>query len=83
MPKKPFTRTYTSAVTLTEDTWKYGSRAQKEDLLEALGHDTSFAETKSMRELVRRGGGAAARDLLNLQRLFLKREGGKITITWK
>lgn len=76
------TKTYTSAVELTKDTWKYGSKKQKEEILESLGYDKSWAETKSINEMVRRGGGLVARGLLKLEKAYLKANGGKITITW-
>jgi len=76
------TETYTSAIKLTEDTWKHFSKAQKEELLESIGANQSWAETKTIREMVSRGGGIVAKDLLNLSRKYLKSQGGKVKITW-
>lgn len=77
------TITYTSAVSLTEDTWKYSSIEQKEKLLSSLGYNTSWAETKTIQELVSRGGGMVANSLKNLSLEYLNRNGGKVKITWK
>ena len=83
MVKKCKTTTYTSAIKLTEDTWKCGTTPQKKALLKALDLDESWAKTKSIREMVRRGGGLPANELLRLERAYLKSKGGEITINWK
>lgn len=77
------TKTYTSAKKLTEDTWKYSSQKQKRELLNATGNDESFAETKTIQELVKRGGGFVAKDLLRLNEELLRKRRGKVTITWR
>ena len=76
------TKTYTSAITLTEDTWKRSTKKQKLALLDALGHDESWAETKTIKEMVKRGGGFTASVLKKLSIEQLKRSGGKVTINW-
>jgi hypothetical protein len=75
-------KTYTSAIKLTEDTWRYSSVEQKEELLESLGYDSSWAKTKTINEMVKRGGGMVAKDILNLEKIYLKRHGGKVTVNW-
>ena len=77
------TKTYTSAVELTKDTWKYTDKTQKELILEELNLDNSWAETKTIRELVKRGGGMIANEIKNLNAKYLKEKGGKVTITWR
>ena len=77
------TRTYTSAVKLTEDTWKYSSQTQKEEILNSLNLDESWAKTKTISEMVNRGGGIVANELKNLSRMLLKKKGGEVTITWR
>lgn len=73
-------KTYTSAIELTEDTWKYASRKEKIKLLKSLGYDGSWAKAKSLPELVARGGGMVANSLKNLSLEYLKRNGGSVTI---
>ena len=77
-----FEKTYTNAVALTEDTWKCATKKQKTNLLNALGLHKSWAETKSVKEMVKRGGGFAAKEILGLQKLFLKNKGGEVTVKW-
>jgi len=76
------TKTYTSAITLTEDTWKFSTKDQKIQLLRALELDESWAETKTIKEMVSRGGGLVASSLKRLSAEQLKRSDGSITITW-
>jgi len=49
--------------------------------LKALGHNTSFAHTKTMDELVKRGGGLAARDFGRTVSLW-KKSNPNIDIKW-
>lgn len=79
----PKTITYTSAINLAEDIWKYSSREEKEKLLVTMGYDLSWSETKTVKELVSRGGGMVANSLKNLALEYLNRSNGKVTITWK
>lgn len=74
--------TYTNAIKLTEDLWKCGSKQQKKALLKAVQAHTSFAVTKSVDEMVRRGGGFAAKSILNLNKAYLKNKNGSIKIKW-
>ena len=76
------TKTYTSATKLLEDTWKYATKKQKLDLLKSRDLDSSWAVTKTIKEMVRRGGGFVASSLLKLQRIYLEKEGGRVTINW-
>lgn len=82
MKRTPVTKTYNNPLELFEDTWKYGNRKQKEALLTSRGHSPTFAITKSVPELVKRGGGFAAKDLLHVHKEYLKRKGNT-TITWR
>jgi hypothetical protein len=75
-------KTYTNAIKLTEDTWKHGTKTQKKELLETRGLNESWAETKTIQEMVKKGGGMVAKDLKNLHLAYLKRNGGKVTINW-
>jgi len=50
--------------------------------LSALGLHKSFAKTKTIEELAKRGGGLAAKDIIGLQKLFLKNKGGEVTVKW-
>ena len=81
-PKCSFKKTYRNPIELTEDTWKCGTKKQKTALLNALGLHKSFAETKTMEEMVKRGGGLAAKEILNLERIYLKNKGGEVTVNW-
>ncbi len=75
--------TYTSAVKLTEDTWKCSTKKQKIGLLKALEIHPSWAETKTISEMVKRGGGLTAKQLLRLEKIYLERNKGKVTIDWE
>ena len=48
---------------LLTNLWMHGTKKQKEDLLESRGLHKSWAETKSIDEMVERSGGMAVRDL--------------------
>ena len=61
-----FKKTYTDAINLTTDTWKCGTKKQKSDLLKALGLHKSWAETKTIKEMVKRGGGMAVKEILSM-----------------
>ena len=54
-------------------TWKNMPLKQKEELLKARGFDKSWAKTKTIRELVDRGGGMVAKDLLSLIETYITR----------
>ncbi len=75
-------KTYTDAGELTKDTWKCSKKSQKVKLLNALGLDKSWAETKTIKEMVNRGGGLPANSILKLERILLKNKGGKVKINW-
>lgn len=80
----PKTKTYTekNAIELTEDTWKNISKEKKEELLISRGFDISWAKTKTIKEMVSRGGGMVARSLLQLEKAYIKENGGEVTVTW-
>ena len=48
------------------DLWEQIDEGQKKDLLKARGLNTSWAKTKTINEMVSRGGGIIARDLHSL-----------------
>jgi hypothetical protein len=75
-------KTYTSAIELTEDIWKNYSKQKKEELLNELGYDLSWAETKTINEMVKRGGGMVAKSIKNLALEMINRADGKLTIKW-
>lgn len=76
------TITYTNAVKLTEEQWEHFTEEQKIRLLKSINASETWAETKTIKEMVKRGGGVTARSLLRLNRLYLQKNGGKVTITW-
>jgi len=65
---------YNRGVDLFRDTWKYGTRKQKEQVLCARGLHKSWAVTKSPDEMVKRGGGMAVRSLGKLFDEYVKRK---------
>ena len=86
--KKCGRRTYASAIKLTDDTWKCSTKTNKEKLLKALKLNKSWARTKTIKEMVDRGGGLPAKELLNLKmvtkyrvRIFLARYYSKKEIS--
>lgn len=76
-------KTYTqnNSLELTEDIWKNYSKQKKEELLNQLGYDLSWAETKTIQELIRRGGGMVAKSIKNLAIEIIGYEG-KLIINW-
>lgn len=62
-----------SAVDLTTRFWNRSSKVQKEQMLTALGYNKSFAQAKTMPELVRRGGGFVAKDIFKVAKIWRKR----------
>ncbi len=77
------TITYTNSIDLAKDIWLYSSKEDKEKLLISMGYNTSWAETKDIKELVSRGGGMVANSIKNVAQEYLNRSGGKVKITWK
>lgn len=65
-------KTTRDPIAIMDQLWEQGTKEQKENLLEALGLHKSFAETKTIYEMVKRGGGLAASDILKLVRKYLK-----------
>jgi hypothetical protein len=72
-----------NAIELTEDTWKDASFSMKKSLLKEMGVHQSFAKTKTISEMVERGGGFGAKKLLDLNREFLKRNDNLVKIRYK
>jgi type 1 glutamine amidotransferase len=68
------TKTYTHAVELTKDQWKHFTPSQKKRILREIGHNESWSETKTIREMVSRGGGWTARDLNRLNHKFIEKK---------
>lgn len=58
---------------ILRDAWKSWDKKQKEKLLKARGLDKSWAETKTVDEMVARGGGIVAKDLHELVKEHKKR----------
>jgi hypothetical protein len=77
----PFEKTYTNSRELFEDTWKYGTTAQKRALLKTVGAHPSFAVTKSPQEMVNRGGGLAVRSIGRVMDKFIEKNPG-LRIKW-
>lgn len=77
-------KTYTqnNSLELTEDIWKNYSKQKKEELLNQLGYDLSWAETKTIQELIRRRGGMVAKSIKNLALEMINRSDGKLIINW-
>lgn len=56
------------------DLWEQIDEPQKKQLLKARGLNTSWAKTKTINEMVNRGGGIIARDLHELVKEWKKRK---------
>ena len=76
------TKEYTSAIELTTDLWKYSKKSQRKELLKTLVFNSSWANTNSIKEMVKRGGGMVANALKELQRRYLASKVGYVKITW-
>lgn len=78
------TKTYTSAVDLTRDTIKYAKPKQKYKLYRELGYTQAkdFVRLKNTESMVKRGGGMILRDVKNLNKKYIERKGGSVTINW-
>lgn len=57
--------------------------SQKKQYLKYRGFNTSFAQTKSIPELVKRGGGMVAKDFLYVIGEYKKRNPQHSNIAWK
>jgi hypothetical protein len=67
-------------VTALNALWKSWTPSQKKALLKTRGLSTTWAKTKTIQEMVDRGGAIIARDLLTLMRTYNQRKGStKIT----
>ena len=73
---------YNSPLKLTEDTWKYTPREGKIKLLSELGYDESWADTKTIPELVQRGGGMIAAKLKEMSVKLLELMDNELKINW-
>jgi len=69
------------SIEMTEKAWALMPKKQKKRMLKNLGHSESFAETKSVQELVDRGGGWAARDIHRTVKKFKKKHPG-VKVRW-
>jgi len=70
-------------VELLETLWESLTLTQKKALLKARKLSLTWAKAKTIREMVNRGGGIIARDLLNLVRTYSKRNPNIKKITFK
>ena len=77
-------KTYTqaNAIRLAKDLWKNMPKEQKEELLSSIGADLSWAETNTIDEMIKRGGKIVVEKIINVNREYIKRSGGKVTITY-
>ena len=64
-----------SAIDLLDQSWANFNTEQKKRLLRSRGLNESWAETKTIKEMVARGGGMIASDLLRLHKEYIKRKG--------
>jgi hypothetical protein len=60
-----------------KELWAHANKNQKTELLKAHGVNTSFAATKSIGEMVDRGGGLGATALLRTCRTWREKNPGK------
>lgn len=61
------------SVELLEESWKRFTPKQKKKLLRSRGLDPSWSATRTIKEMVGRGGGTVAKDLHYLYREWRKR----------
>jgi hypothetical protein len=76
------TYTQSNAIELTKDLWKNMSKEKKEELLNAIDSDLSWAEVKTIDEMNKRGGKLVVDKIIAVNREYIKRSGGKVTIDW-
>lgn len=77
MAKKTSTK---DSAKVLEALWEDWNESQKRAILKATGSSTSFAKTKTIREMVGRGGGMVAKDLHRLVKEHKKRNPGVKTL---
>ena len=70
-----------SSMDMTKKAWARMKYNQKKEMLSNLGHSTTFARTKSMDELVQRGGGFAARDIHRVVKKWQSKNPNK-SVRW-
>lgn len=73
----------TKPISLLEKLWKTSTLSQKKALLKARNLSQTWAQTKTIKEMVDRGGGMIARDLLNLVKKFSSRNPRIKRVTFK
>jgi hypothetical protein len=71
---------FTSGLDLFEETWQKAPKIKKIELLKSVDAHPSFAETKTVKEMVARGGGLAASSLLRVHTKYIQSKGGKVRI---
>jgi len=71
-----------NSVDLLNTTWKHMTKKQKKEFLKARNLSLSWAETKTIKEMVKRGGGIIAKDLLHVVKEWKKRNPNA-KIKWK
>ena len=72
---------YYSGKELFRDTWKYGTKQQKSRVLKSMGLHSSWSQTKSPDEMVKRGGGIVVKDLGRLFDKYVEKNPG-IDVRW-
>ena len=71
---------FTSGLELFEETWKRSPVRIKRELLKSVGANASFSRTKTVSEMVNRGGGLAANSLLRVHKRYVSSKGGLVSI---
>lgn len=70
-----------SSVDIASKSWERMKYGQKRQMLKYLGHSTTFAKTKTISELVSRGGGFVADDFHKIVKLW-QNKNPNTTIKW-
>ena len=71
-----------SSIDITKKAWARMSQTQKKQILINTGHSPSFAKAKTMKELVNRGGGMAAKSFHTVVKTYKKRNPQYNKINW-
>lgn len=71
------------SVDLLSDLWEDWTPEERKSLLKGAKCNTSWADCGSMREMVERGGGMTAKELHNLTKKTIKKNGGKMKVRFK
>jgi hypothetical protein len=71
---------YENSVDILTNLWASWDTKQKTKILKARGLNTSWAQTRTISEMVSRGGGMIASDLLSLVKEYRRRGGASLKI---